>query len=68
MGNLIVRVIISIVSVLLFVLIFLLSDQQRWPLWLTIVLVIILFIVFNIGYVWLYWQKKKLTLGEDNDD
>ncbi|MGO2538854.1 MAG: hypothetical protein ACTH7U_04390 [Leuconostoc mesenteroides] len=67
MGNLITRIILSVVSFALFVLIFLLSDQQNWPLWATITLVAVLFIMFNICFVWLYWQKKKRTLDEDDD-
>lgn len=68
LGNLIARVVISIISFVLFFWIFMLSNHQHWPLWITIVLVVFLFIAFNMSFVWLYWQKKKVTLDDEDDD
>lgn len=68
MGNLISRIILGIVTPILFLTIFMLSDRQHWPVSITIGLAVILFIIVNVSFTWLFWQKRKQRLNEEEDD
>lgn len=66
MFNLAARVVLPLIAIVAFISVFLLYYHHYLTLWLTILLVVILVILVNIGYIWLYWQRKK-TQFEDDD-
>lgn len=66
MFNLTARIVLPLIAIVAFISVFLLYYHHYLTLWLTILLVVILVILVNIGYIWLYWQRKK-TQFEDDD-
>ena len=67
MKNWSARVILGVITLILFLGIFLLSDSQHWPARVTIGLTIILFVMVNVGFTWLFWQSRKQYLNEEED-
>jgi len=67
MKNLIARMILSIITIILFVIVFTLSNEQHWSTPVTIGVVGILFIVINLCFTWLFWQSRKKMKTEEDE-
>lgn len=67
MKNLIARMILSIITIILFVIVFTLSNEQHWSTPITIGVVGILFIVINLCFTWLFWQSRKKMKTEEDE-
>lgn len=68
MKNRLARVILGVITLILFTGIFFLSDSQHWPVHVTIGLTIILFVIINVGFTWLFWQSRKHYLNEEEEN
>ncbi|CAM3183066.1 hypothetical protein [Leuconostoc rapi] len=66
--NLTARILLGILTFILFIIIFWLSSSRHWSLGLTISLVVVLMIIVNMAFTWLFWQSKKQRLNEEKDD
>ncbi len=67
MKNLIACMILSIITIILFVIVFTLSNEQHWSTPVTIGVVGILFIVINLCFTWLFWQSRKKMKTEEDE-
>ena len=68
MKNRLARVILGVITLILFTGIFFLSDSQHWPARVTIGLTIILFVIINVGFTCLFWQSRKHYLNEEEEN
>lgn len=68
MKNLIARMILSIITIILFVIVFTLSNEQHWSTPVTIGVVGGLFIVINLCFTWLFWQSRKQQMKIKKDE
>lgn len=68
MKNLIARMILSIITIILFVIVFTLSNEQHWSTPVTIGVVGGLFIVINLCFTWLFWQSRKQQMKIEEDE
>lgn len=68
-SRLIGRLLLGGLAVISFVVLFLVSDWQHWPLVRTLVSVIVLVVLVNVGYIWLFWlARRQQLLDEEKDD
>lgn len=66
---LLARFLLGGLAIILFLTLFLVSDWQHWSLALTLGLTVILFVLVNVGYIWLFWlARRQQLLHEEKDD
>ncbi|MGY3742623.1 hypothetical protein [Leuconostoc inhae] len=68
MKNWLASVMLGVITLILFLGLFFLSDSQQWPKGITIGLTVILLIIVNASFTWLFWQSRKQHLNEEEDN